>query len=333
MGVKARIMKADWEPYLEGLRALPFVRHVKAGDGVVLLATADGLERLSVTTMRGALGYARVNSLIAQQRGDARWILFAPYVSPGVAERIAHHGGNFIDEAGNCYVAIGDRYLAHLTGKRPEPQRTGHEPLRGPGLHVLLALLAEPALAAQPVRALAERAAASKSTAASVLNRLRADGSVFATKGATHVDGKLWDTFATGYAASLRPVWMRGAFRAQERDLAELEQRIAAGLGNRVTWAWGGGAAADRLIHYYHGPTTVVHLAELPGELPHELRLLRAQDGPLILIRTPCPAAFTSKVEHVVAPPLVYAELIYAGDDRALETAAMIRDEYLKQAQ
>jgi hypothetical protein len=56
--------------------------------------------------------------------------------------------------------------------------------------------------------------------------------------------------------------------------------------------------------------------------------LLRAEDGPVILMRTPCPAAFAGPVGHVAAPVLVYAELVCAGDDRSIETAAIIRDRY-----
>lgn len=318
----------DWEPYLAHLRALPFVRNLRARGNALSFATPERMEHFHVSSMRGALGYARVNSLIAQRAVDEQWILFAPYVSPGIAEQIAQHGGNFVDASGNCHIALGERYLVHVEGKRPQTHRTGYKPLRGPGLQVLLALLVEPALAARPVRTLAERAAASKSTAANVLQQLKAQGRITIANGEVRLDKELWDTFATGYAASLRPTWLRGRFRAQERDLAALEARLAHALGDEHTWAWGGGAAADRLTGYYHGPTSVLHLADVSGDLQRQLRLLRAEDGPVILIRTPCPAAFAGPVGHVAAPALVYAELVCAGDDRALETAAMIRDRY-----
>jgi hypothetical protein len=321
--------RADlWEPYLEFLRTLPFVRKLRARGSALSFATPERTEHLHVSSVRGALGYARVNSLIAQRAKDEQWILFAPYISPGIGEQIAQHGGNYVDSSGNCHVALGERYLVHVEGKRRETRRTGYKPLRAPGLQVLLALLVEPVLATRPVRTLAERAGASKSTAANVLQQLKAEGRIAIADGVVRLDNELWNTFATGYAASLRPVWLRGRFRAQERDLAALEDRIAGVLGDARTWAWGGGAAADRMTGHYHGPTTVLHVADMPRELERELRLLRAEDGPVILIRTPCPAAFAGLVGHVAAAPLVYAELVCAGDDRAIETATMIRDRY-----
>lgn len=333
MGGKARTRPGggkpvEWEPYLEHLRTLPFVRNLRARLNTLSFATPERTEHFHVSSMRGALGYARVNSLIAQRAGDEQWILFAPYVSPGIAEQIAQHGGNYVDANGNCHITLGEHYLVHVEGKRPQTRRTGHKPLRGPGLQVLLALLVEPALAARPVRTLAERAAASKSTAANVLQQLKVDGRIAITNGEVRLDNALWDTFATGYAASLRPTWLQGRFRAQERDLAALEARVARVLGDEHTWAWGGGAAADRMIGYYHGPTSVLHIGDVSGDLRRQLRLLRAEDGPVILIRTPCPAAFVGPAGHIAAPALVYAELVCAGDDRAIETAAMIRDRY-----
>jgi len=307
---------------------MPFARDVQSDGDRLRLRTPTGTELFRIALTRGAMGYSFANTLILRLAGAPRWILFAPYVPPGIGKRLAANGANYIDTVGNCHLSIDGHYFVHVEGKRPGQERHGHRALRGPGLKVLLALLADRELAKAPVRELAEQAGAGKSTASNVLRQLRDDGRLIVTGTSVHLKDSLWDTFAVGYGESLRSSWVHGRFRAQDKDLAALEERFARTLSDELTWAWGGGAAADRLTSYYHGPEVMLHLATIPDGLPQRLRLLGAQDGPIVLVRTPCPAAFHAPVPDVVAPVLAYAELVYMGGDRALETAALVRERY-----
>jgi hypothetical protein len=332
MGGKFRALRAR-EPtgadrYLESLERFPFVRNPRLRGSELQFETPDGRQRLEVEWTNEVLSYARVNSLLSDKRGDAAWILMAPHVSPGVGAKLARHGGNYVDAAGNCHLQIAQRYFAHVEGKRPARRTVGHRPLRGPGLQGLLALLAEPELARATVRDFADRAGVSKSTVSNLLRQLKNDRRLIVTDELIQLADELWDVFATGYAESLRPRWLHGRFRAREQDLELVEKRLAETLSDRMTWGWGGGAAADRLTRHYHGPEVVIHVDEPTAELAPELKLLRAEDGPIVIVRTPCPAAFSGPLPSVVAPALVYAELVHDGHDRALETARLVRDRY-----
>lgn len=67
-----------------------------------------------------------------------------------------------------------------------------------------------------------------------------------------------------------------------------------------------------------------------PGfDVAIRLRALRADDGPLILVRAPGPLAFKGAKPRTVAPLLVYTELLFAGDKRAREAAGEIERKYL----
>jgi hypothetical protein len=149
-----------------------------------------------------------------------------------------------------------------------------------------------------------------------------------------------------GYETLVRPRLLIGRYRAQETDPEALERLIEAKLGaepqalgrtvegrldERVVWAFGGAAAAYRLTGYYRGPDTVVHVQQPGFDIAQALRALPDDDGPLILLRVPGPIAFEGAAPRTVAPLLVYTELLFVGDKRALEAAAEVQRMYLKE--
>jgi hypothetical protein len=174
----------------------------------------------------------------------------------------------------------------------------------------------------EPVRALAEAAGVAVATAADRIARLRKEGLI---REAAHErrlaePRRLLDLWIKGYETQVRPKLLIGRYRAQETDPEALERLIEETLDEKAIWAFGGGAAAHRLTHYYRGPDTVVHVQHPDFDVAKRLRALRADDGPLILLRAPGPIAFEGAAPRTVAPLLVYTELLFAGDKRALQT-------------
>ena len=219
-----------------------------------------------------------------------------------------------------------------IEGRPPERRPQGGRGIGVPGLQILFAILVRPALLNTPTRILAEAAGVAKATAADRLAQLREQGLVFEMKREKHLaePRRLLDRWLTGYETQVRPRLLIGRYRTQDRDPDTLEQRVERELGDDLRWAWGGGAAAHRLTRYYHGPETTVHLQPAPGiDVVKRLRALRADDGPLILMRAPGPIAFEGGQPRTVNPLLVYTELLFAGDNRAREAADMVRRQYL----
>jgi hypothetical protein len=85
-----------------------------------------------------------------------------------------------------------------------------------------------------------------------------------------------------------------------------------------------------RLTKYYRGEETVLHVSEPTNDLLKRLRALPANDGPLVIQRTPAKIAFEGSVPRTVHPLLVFAELMATGNPRARETAMDIREHHLK---
>jgi len=56
---------------------------------------------------------------------------------------------------------------------------------------------------------------------------------------------------------------------------------------------------------------------------------VRADDGPLELLKLPSPSALQGAAPHVAATPLLYADLLAEDNERAREAAAELRAAYL----
>lgn len=324
---------------VERLRELPFV-----DDAKLVAAAPDKKDRLRIITPTTATEYAvetkrshltrtMVEGLLAQakRRGPRPWILLAPHVGRPLARYLDEQGVNFVDLAGNCRLQVGRHHLAKIEGRPPVRRPRQGRGVGAPGYQVLFALLVRPVLLDAPIRTLATAAGVARATAADRLARLRDEGLVHRTQEGQRLTEprRLLDLWLKGYETLVRPKLLIGRYRAPETDPEALERRIEQALDDDVAWAFGGGAAAYRLTGYYRGPETVVHVQEGTFDLTRRLRLLSAEDGPLILLRAPGPIAFEAGERHTVAPLLVYTELLFTGDRRSLDAAAEVQRRYM----
>jgi hypothetical protein len=303
-------------------------------DGRVRIVTPNATVELAIEAKRTHLTRTIVDGVLAhaaRTKPKRPWILFAPHVGRPLARYLDEQGVNFVDLAGNCRLQIGRRHIAKIEGRPPERRPQQGRGTGAPGQRILFALLVQPDLLNAPVRTLAKAAGVAPATAAVRITHLRKAGLIHETNGHRQltVPRRLLDLWINGYETLVRPKLLIGRYRAQEMDPEALEHKIAKTLDDKVTWAFGGGAAAHRLTGYYHGPDTVVHVQQPGFDIAKELRALRADDGPLILLGAPGPLAFEGAKPRTVAPLLVYTELLFAGDKRARDAAGEIQKKYL----
>lgn len=325
------------EPYLANLRALPFVRGIgletlgDTDDVAIAVETEEGTQRFLVEAKRSPLNYAIADRALARFRAaGVPGILFAPHIAPPMARYLSDRGASLADAAGNCHLAVGTRYVAHIEGRKPE-RVAERRTVRATGYRVLFALLARPELVRKPVRALAEAAGVGKSAAAEMLLRLEEEGAIARSGDGRELlrPAQLMDRWLVGYGDVLRPRLMVGRFAAAERDPVALEQRIEEALTDVPAWTWGGGAAAFRLTRHFRGDETVLHVSDPPADLARRLRLLPARDGRVTIVRPPGPVALEGAQPRTAHPLLVYTELMTAGDEREREAAVEILERYL----
>ncbi len=342
MGMTTR-RAAALHGYLHHLRELPFVRAVSSStrppveaDALLRLDTSAGQHQLQVELKTSFLDRATADHLVdSMARRGPGWILLAPAISTALGHKLAARRVNYLDRQGNCFLALGEHFLAQIEGRQP-PTTTRDKSIRVPGYQTLFALLGRPALFNEPLRTIAATAGVSRQAAVDALARLEREGAILKTRRGYVWAPKGWsetvDRWLVGYRDAMRPRLLVGRYRPPERDPEALEQRITPVLDALGSWRWGGTAAGFRLTRHYRGPQTVVHLhdaTELPGDLPRRLKALPDVEGPLVVLRTPGEVALDGRTPDTVHPLLVYAEMIVDGHERALEAAAELREKLL----
>lgn len=334
------------QDYLHWIKALPFVKGVSLSrcalpeaDGLLRIQTPTGERDLRVELKTSFLERAGAEYLVdLMARRGPGWILLMPAVSTALGQKLSARRVNFLDRQGNCFLALGEQYLASIEGRRPTARPARDKSIRVAGYQLLFALLGRPALINEPLRVIASAAGVSRQAAVDALSRLVGEGAILETKRSYVWAPKGWgdtlDRWLVGYRDVMRPRLLVGCYRPSERDPEALERRLKPALDEIGTWRWGGTAAGFRLTQHYRGPRTVVHLcaSEAPEDLPRRLKALPDHDGPLVVLRTPGEVALDGTTDDTVHPLLVYAEMVVEGGERALEAAAELRERFLAPA-
>lgn len=318
----------DLTSSLRPLERLAFIKAISLNPAasVARLQTPSGVFELALRVERSFLSSRTVEELVetAQRR---QVLLLAPLISGESAARLTAAGANYLDEAGNLHLALGEHYLAHIEGKtRPPLARPAG--IRSAGYRVLFALMVWPELAGRPQREIAEHAGTSRTAVAALMQRLAAEG---------HFVGKderrrlvladdLLQRWIVGYTDLLRPALFLRRFQMPEGGREVLIRRLAAMGEDR--FAWGGGMAASRLGGTFVGERVTLHVR---GPYP-ALPLRPDRDGPIHVLGIPGPLAWPGGAPdwngggaQAVHPLLVFAELMDERGDRALQAAADLR--------
>jgi hypothetical protein len=331
------------EPYLERLRALPFVRTIAVErsvqareldvDASLKLKTPTGTERVFCELKTTNLSHALAARAVTLGQQVQPLLVAAPVIGTGVADFLVANDINFVDLRGNCYINLDGRYIARMQGLRAERAPTPGAP-RLPSYFVLFTVIADPALLSATVRTLADRAGVSRQPAVWMRDEMvklgyvvrGPKGYVWATQGVK----RALDLWLAGYVTLVRPKLLIGAFRPQDANPSALEAKIGPVLQKIGGWRWGGAAAAHRLTGYFRGDKTVVHLehARTRAELSKKLRAIPDSGGPLVLLRSPGPTGMVGATKDTAHPLLVYSELLADGSERARDAAQELADRF-----
>ena len=332
------------EPYIEQLKSVPYVKRVRLendnalADSVLKIRTPAGDFALAVELKRSYLDRAVTNALLALAAGrpGLPLIVLARYISRPIGARLAAAGVNFVDRVGNLHLRLGDNQTLLLGKHETRPLSEGKRP--GPAaIQVYCTFLAVSEAIQWSTRRVAEISGAGKTAVAEARQRLISEGVLqpLRSGGYSLADRKtLEEYFIRGYEQILRPHIGLGRYRSSDREPDEFVERTARVTSeHRLKWALTGAAGAYELDRFYRGEETQLFLdvAGITDGFQRDLKLLPDKRGPITLFKffgdivlypgtRPRPAAH---------PWLIFAELLYQGEPRAIEAAQEIREKYL----
>lgn len=348
----------DLAAFMAVLAEIPFVERVLAGpvrnggregtggaDARITIRAGGKAHRFLVEYKRvPALSRPLLEAFLARARSarGQRWILFAERVSSEQAEMLRSADVDFVDRAGNHRLHIGRAFHAYAIGRKAARVPRRGRALGVPGYRLLFALMARPVLLDSPqIRSVAAEAGVGKSTVADSLRRLTDEGLIARSRSGLKFvrPEKLLDRWLHGYAELLRPKLNVGRFE-YEGDWTDLMRRwrhtfVAEREGHPAVsaprWAWGGAFAARQLTRHLQAELALVHIERAPEFFVERARLAPSARGRLEMHIAPGPAAFERNpaASESAHPLLVYTELMTTGDERARETAHLIRSRYL----
>ncbi|HYL77464.1 MAG TPA: type IV toxin-antitoxin system AbiEi family antitoxin [Bryobacteraceae bacterium] len=329
------------------LRRLPFVRDVKytvkerrdpGYDGRLEIKTSRGKFQLAVEAKRSYISRAAVSELLAwlsHLRADRTQgvILFATHIPRKTAEALIEAKVNFVDDAGNVHLELGDAYNWTAIGiPAPEPI-SERRPASPAQLQLLFQFVTYPESVNWPVRRLESAAGISKSKAAQARRHMIAEGLLTRSGKQYQLGpaGLIAEHLILGYAQVLRPKLTLGTFRPVEKTAESFLARLRKELPSGVQYSLSGGPAADLLQHFYSGPEVALFLKPSTRAVAQQLRLLPDREGPITILRAFGDLVFWEKREHhILAPPwLIYAELLSSKQPRTREAAQEFRREFL----
>lgn len=302
---------------------LHVVREKQAVDYVV-----EAKARLDEATLGAALNQLKYLANEAKQPG----LLVADYVTPVMAARIREAGYEFADAVGNAYINRPGT-LIFVTGMKPEkrpPKPAANRVHTTAGLKIQFAFFCLPELATATQREIAAAAAVALGAVPAVLGDLQEQGMLLTTKARRRllITRRLVDDWALGYARRLRPkallkIYETPNFRGwKDWELDTKHVR------------WGGEPAANLLVGYLRPGVLTLYADKAPARLIVEQRMNEARtanrQGTVELRKRFWSERLdATNPPNVVAPILIYADLLATGDARCIETAELVYEKHI----
>ena len=263
----------------------------------------------------------------SEVRSGYKELLVTKYVNPKMAEQLKEKKVNFIDSVGNAYINYPPAFF-FIKGMKDKnaTKKQPNNPFTQAGLKLIYALLNDTNLITAPHRLIAERSGVALGTVGKILNALEKQDHIVQMgrygKKLIHKK-KLLEKWCLEYLEKLKPKMLFGRFEGPENfpQKAQLTEFNA---------LWGGEMAAFELTrHIKPGEYTIYTDTNQLGNIVIQNRLKKADNGNIGIYKAFWPTDQSILFKQTVHPILIYADLLEFKDQRKLETAKMIYDEYI----
>jgi len=255
--------------------------------------------------------------------------LVSAYVNPSQADKLRQLGIEFFDAVGNASFQQKGLHI-FITGRKPQATKSLGRPARAfnpTGSRLVFALLCQPKLENKSYREMARQAGISLGAVNWIMNDLKSLGhlSEFSADGRRLVNRKeLLKRWASAYPEQLRPKLILGRFRTEHKADWWRKAQLPPDA------FWGGEVAAKLLTRYLRPQAVTIYSDSNLPKLQAENGLRRDPNGDIELLRRFWKFEQWEKKSLQTAPPLlVYADLLSTANERNLETAGIIYEQYI----
>ncbi len=255
-------------------------------------------------------------------------LIVAQYITPRAKGLLKEAGINYLDKAGNIYLAI-DNIFIHIEGhpNSPPTEKRKNRAFTKAGGCVIFQFLVDPDAVNLQYREIAKRAGVSLGTIPKVIEGLKEEGFV--------VQMDKHNVKLTKYQELLErwvPILKDRILPSYQLLSCQPSKLSPLEFANTVTLKpgtkWGGEQGAHLLTRYLR-PEQLSMFTELQkNSLVREYRLKPMEEGAIQVYRKFWNYPVTD--EQYVHPVLVYSELMASGKTRNVETAQMIFDEHIR---
>ncbi len=275
-----------------------------------------------------ALAQVVIHKLNEAQIGNI--LLITNYVTAQLADKLRQENIQFIDTAGNAYINQPPIYIFIKGNRLPEalkpvPVKRAFKPT---GLKIIYAFLCNPGLENKPYREIAAVADVALGTVGWIMRDLKEMGYLLdmGKRGKKLVEkNKVFVPWATAYLEQLRPKLILGRFKGENDwwQKATLNPEYA---------QWGGEVAAAKITHYLQPAMATIYIdrAHLNNFLIDN-RLRKDTTGNIEILEKFWKPTKQANIQETVHLLLVYADLLATGNQRNVETATMIYEQYIIQ--
>ena len=252
-------------------------------------------------------------------------VLVTRYVSPPQADKLRELDIAFFDAAGNAYFNEPGLYI-FVSGRTMKiKQKKIPRLFRPPGMKILFAFLTETGLENESYRRISAETNVPTPTVGVFMKDLESAG--FLIKGAGRERrivrrAELFKRWLENYGESFRPTLNPVRFRSkkcagrwwEDIDIKDYDA------------CWGGETAGAILTDHLKPEIATIYSDSLLPRLQAKYGLIRDERGNIEILEK----FWTRGATAVTAPPLViYADLLATADQRNLETAQIIYEQYL----
>jgi len=255
-------------------------------------------------------------------------LLITRHVNNNKAEELKKNGIQFMDTAGNAYINYYPIFIFIKGNKPPDIffKNTLHRAFEPSGLKIIYNLLCYPDLIKKPYRYIAEITNVALGTVGWVVNDLINLGFVveMGERGRKLLKKEeVFNRWCIDYNEKLRPKLLINKFTGPENWWIHYKL-------NPEYAQWGGEVAANKLTKHIKPQDIIIYAdREKYQNIVIENKLHKDINGNIEFFERLWKFDRTNEFKEIVNPILIYADLINTGNQRVIETARIIYEEYI----